>query len=106
MLIRPPKGLIMSTKQAQKLAYWKELILKQELSNQSVLKFCQAQQVSSRVFYYYRGLLKTRTPQTSATSSKSSAFVAIKTKSTESSRSLPDPKWLAQFSSELIRSLS
>lgn len=94
----------MTGNQAQKLAFWKDCILKQEQSGQSVLKFCQDQQVSSRNFYYYRSLINS-SYETSDISSKPRAFVAVKAKSLEAKSSLPDPEWLAQFAAELIRSL-
>lgn len=95
----------MKDKQAQKLIFWKDCILKQEQSGQSILKFCQDQGVSNRVFYYYRNLINSN-KETSDISSKPSAFVAVKAKSLEKKSSLPDPKWLAQYTAELIRSLS
>ena len=92
----------MSTINQEKEKYWREKVAEAERREGGSLEaFCQAQGISLSTMGYWRK--KFRNPQVKAV--VPSKFVPVEIARPEPQRTLPDPRWLAEFIGQLVEGM-
>jgi hypothetical protein len=99
----------MKIKSQDKWQQWESIINDYERSNMGSSTFCKERNLELRNFYYWKNRITNATPkkvQKRVTPFLPVAINNTKTLAPESSRSLPNAKWVAEFAAHFIKSLA
>ncbi len=100
----------MNRAQSGKLKIWEKHIEEAALFSGGVQRYCKSQGLNLSTYYHWRG--KLASPKARSTKKQQSSFLPVVVKAPEFDPTqlmptrLPDPKWVAEVMTHLIRGLS